>query len=199
MLKITCLFLLSLTVCPFSFADEQTRALVEAAMERTRQSVIYNGAYFKIDYPNGDVPENVGVCTDVVIRSYRRLGIDLQRLVHEDMRDHFAEYPARRIWNQTRTDRNIDHRRVPNLQTFFTRKGKSLPVSQQGRDYQPGDLVTWMLPGNLPHIGIVVDQFSADGERPLIVHNVGAGPQLEDVLFRYPITGRYRYALDESL
>lgn len=194
-----CWTLLLVLVCSHLVkADEQTEALVNAAIERTRHQVTYNGAYFRIDYPNGDVPSQYGVCTDVIIRSYRTLGIDLQRLVHEDMRDHFHEYPAKRIWNQTRTDRNIDHRRVPNLQTFFSRHGQVLSVTQQGRDYQPGDLVTWMLPGNLPHIGIVVDQQSADGKRPLIVHNVGAGPQMEDALFRYTITGRYRYALENA-
>lgn len=175
---------------------ERAQQLSDAALERTRHQVTYNGAYFRIDYPMGDVPAQYGVCTDVVIRSYRALGIDLQQLVHEDMREHFALYPAKRIWNQTRTDRNIDHRRVPNLQEFFSRHGQSLPVSRKGKDYRAGDLVTWMLPGNLPHIGIVVDVMSEDGERPLIVHNIGAGPQLEDVLFNYPITGRYRFAVD---
>lgn len=176
---------------------ERTAELVAAAMERTRQQVTYNGAYFAIEYPNGDVPAGYGVCTDVIIRSYRELGIDLQQLVHEDMRDNFALYPAQRIWNQTRTDRNIDHRRVPNLQVFFTRHGQTLPVTRNGSDYKPGDLVTWMLGGRLPHIGLVVDKYSQDGERPMIVHNVGAGPQLEDVLFSYPITGHYRYAVDD--
>jgi uncharacterized protein YijF (DUF1287 family) len=193
-------FWLSLGIC-LSLANtakaERTAELVAAAMERTRQQVVYNGAYFAMTYPNGDVPAGYGVCTDVIIRSYRKLGIDLQQLVHEDMRDSFALYPAQRIWNQTRTDRNIDHRRVPNLQVFFTRHGQKLPVTRNASDYQPGDLVTWMLGGNLPHIGIVVDKYSEDGERPLIVHNIGAGPQLEDVLFSYPISGHYRYALDD--
>ena len=192
------LSIVALTFSPLVMANELTDAFVKAAIARTQHQVTYNGAYFKIAYPNGDVPSQYGVCTDVIIRSYRKLGIDLQRLVHEDMRDYFHKYPAKRIWNQTRTDRNIDHRRVPNLQTFFTRHGQVLPITTHGRDYQPGDLVTWMLPGNLPHIGIVVNQFSADGERPLIVHNVGAGPQLEDVLFRYDITGRYRYGVDNT-
>ncbi len=192
------LLIVAFTFSPLVMANELTDAFVKAAIARTQHQVTYNGAYFKIAYPNGDVPSQYGVCTDVIIRSYRKLGIDLQRLVHEDMRDYFHKYPAKRIWNQTRTDRNIDHRRVPNLQTFFTRHGQVLPITTHGRDYQPGDLVTWMLPGNLPHIGIVVNQFSADGERPLIVHNVGAGPQLEDVLFRYDITGRYRYGVDNT-
>lgn len=178
-----------------SVSADRTNELVTAALQSTQEKIIYNGAYFRIDYPNGDIPAKYGVCTDVIIRSYRKLGIDLQRLIHEDMRDNFAFYPAKRIWNQTRTDRNIDHRRVPNMQTYFSRHGQSLPVTRSGKDYQPGDLVTWMLPGNLPHIGVVVNRYSDDGERPLIVHNIGAGPQLEDVLFNYPITGRYRYGL----
>lgn len=167
--------------------------LVAAAIDRTKQSVTYNGAYFKIDYPNGDVPENIGVCTDVVIRSYRALGTDLQMLVHEDMAKNFSAYSSNRIWGLSRTDKNIDHRRVPNLQTFFSRQGVSLPVSQNAQQYSPGDLVTWMLPGNLPHIGIVTDQVSQASGNPLIVHNVGAGPRLEDMLFSFKITGHYRF------
>lgn len=192
------LFLVGLLVSATTLSQSlpgRSNALAAAALERTQHNVIYNGAYFRIDYPNGDIPAQFGVCTDVVIRSYRKLNIDLQQLVHEDMRDNFALYPARRIWNQTRTDRNIDHRRVPNLQTFFERHGQILAITHKGKDYQTGDLVTWMLPGNLPHIGIVVEGFSKDGERPLIVHNIGAGPQLEDVLFSYPLTGHYRYGL----
>lgn len=173
----------------------KTPQLIAAAMAQTQERVTYNGAYFNIAYPMGDVPAQFGVCTDVIIRAYRKLGIDLQQLVHEDMRSNFALYPAKKNWGQTKTDTNIDHRRVPNLQTFFTRHGKKLTVSNKPQDYQAGDLVTWMLPGNLPHIGIVSDQFSADGQRPLIVHNIGAGPQLEDMLFDYNISGHYRYGL----
>lgn len=167
--------------------------LVEAALERTQFEVRYDGRYMAIDYPNGDVPPEIGVCTDVIIRSYRKLGIDLQQLVHEDMRDNFALYPSKRIWGLTSTDKNIDHRRVPNLQTFFSRLGKSLPISNDQQLYQPGDIVSWMLPGNLPHIGIVSDQKDAETGNPLIVHNIGAGPKLEDMLFDYDITGHYRY------
>ncbi|GIU44965.1 hypothetical protein TUM4438_17360 [Shewanella sairae] len=176
-------------------ADVETFSaeLVQAAMDRTEHHVRYDGSYFKLDYPNGDVPANIGVCTDVVIRSYRQLGIDLQVLVHEDMNSHFAQYPSKRIWGLSRPDKNIDHRRVPNLQTFFTRHGRTLQVSNDGADYQAGDIVTWMLPGNLPHIGILVEQTSLEQKRPLVVHNIGAGPQLEDMLFEYPITGHYRY------
>jgi uncharacterized protein YijF (DUF1287 family) len=172
-----------------------TRKLIDAALAQTATAVTYNGTYFKIAYPMGDVPAEFGVCTDVIIRAYRKLGIDLQQLVHEDMRSNFSLYPARRNWNQTKTDTNIDHRRVPNLQTFFTRHGKKLAISLKLHYYQAGDLVTWMLPGNLPHIGIVTDQHSSDGLRPLIVHNIGAGPELGDMLFDYTITGHYRYAL----
>lgn len=173
----------------------KTQQLIAAAVAQTQDNVTYNGAYFKITYPMGDVPAQYGVCTDVIIRAYRKLGIDLQQLVHEDIRSNFALYPAKKNWGQTKTDSNIDHRRVPNLQTFFTRHGKKITVSDKPQDYQAGDLVTWMLPGNLPHIGIVTDQFSNDGRRPLIIHNIGAGPKLEDMLFDYAINGHYRYAL----
>jgi len=172
------------------------QALSRAALERTKHFVIYNGSYRKISYPNGDVPAHFGVCTDVVIRSYRALGMDLQKRVHEDMKAHFTSYPKN--WGLKRTDTNIDHRRVPNLQVFFTRKGKALKVTHNARDYQPGDLVTWKLNNNLPHIGIVVNSRSKDGKRPLIVHNIGLGPRLEDMLFDFTITGHYRYTGKES-
>ncbi len=166
-----------------TFSDD----LVAAALERTQHSVRYDGSYRKIAYPMGDVPDNVGVCTDVVIRSYRAAGVDLQQLVHEDMRSDFGPYP--RIWGLSRPDANIDHRRVPNLQRFFERQGEVLRISDRGADYQPGDLVTWMLPGNLPHIGIVTDRTVAGTGRPLIVHNIGLGPKLDDMQYAYPITG----------
>lgn len=189
------ILLFSISSHVFAEPADKSRALVAAAIAQTQQSVTYNGAYFKIAYPMGDVPARYGVCTDVIIRAYRQLGIDLQQKVHEDMRSNFSLYPAKQNWGQLKTDTNIDHRRVPNLQMFFTRHGKKLSVSHQANDYQAGDLVTWMLGGKLPHIGIVTDRLSADGQRRLIVHNIGAGPQLEDVLFAYPITGHYRYAL----
>lgn len=132
-----------------------------------------------------------GVCTDVVIRSYRALGVDLQVLVHEDMTDNFDMYPSKKIWGLTKADRNIDHRRVPNLQVFFSRHGTVLPITENPEGYSPGDLVAWMLPGNLPHIGIVVDEYSAETGAPFIVHNVGLGPRMEDKLFSYEITGHY--------
>ena len=151
----------------------------------------YDGSYRSIPYPGGDVPENVGVCTDVLVRSYRAIGIDLQRLVHEDMSADFDAYP--RYWGLSRPDTNIDHRRVPNLRRFFERHGVSLEVSDDPADYRPGDIVSWMLPGNNPHIGIVTNEKSADGERPLIVHNIGLGPKKDDMLFLFEITGHYRY------
>lgn len=166
--------------------------LVAAAIERTGHRVTYDGSYRRLAYPGGDVPDDIGVCTDVVIRAYRRgLGIDLQKLVHEDMARDFAAYP--KIWGLARPDRSIDHRRVPNLEAFFTRHGQSLPVSRDPGDYRPGDLVTWRIPGNLPHIGIVTDRRSPDGRRPLIAHNIGRGPKLEDMLFDYDISGHFRY------
>lgn len=174
-------------------AKTSSEKLVEAALERTQFEVRYDGRYMAIDYPNGDVPPDMGVCTDVVIRSYRKLGIDLQQLVHEDMLDNFELYPSKRIWGLSSTDKNIDHRRVPNLQAFFSRHAKSLPISNDPQHYQPGDIVSWMLPGNLPHIGIVTNKKDRETGNPLIVHNIGAGPKLEDMLFDYEVTGQYRY------
>lgn len=164
--------------------------LANAALDRKKHVVRYDGAYVKLDYPNGDVPPDTGVCTDEVIRSYRALGIDLQKLVHEDMARDFSAYPKQ--WGLSKPDSNIDHRRVPNLQTFFKRHGKSLKVTSDAADFLPGDLITCTVPPNLPHIGIVVP--SPDGgERPWIVHNIGQGPKLEDRLFEFPLTGHYRY------
>ena len=186
-------FLFISSVCVADVLVDAPKQLMEAAKERTLHQVRYDGAYLSIPYPNGDVPANIGVCTDVVIRSFRQLGVDLQQQVHEDMRANFEAYPSKRIWGLSRTDRNIDHRRVPNLRTFFTRHGESLNVSSNAANYQSGDIVTWMLPGNLPHIGIVINELSRDGERPLIVHNIGEGPKINDMLFDYKITGHYRY------
>jgi len=177
---------------PTANADPATTAaLIAAAVEQTKHTVIYDGSYRRIAYPGGDVPADRGVCTDVVIRAYRAIGIDLQLLIHEDMRRDFAAYP--KLWGMTKADANIDHRRVPNLQTYLTRQHAQLRITATSNDYAAGDLVTWMLPGNLPHIGIVSAQKSAQGSRPLIVHNIGRGPKLEDMLFAYPITGHYRF------
>lgn len=176
---------------PDAASRQFSQRLVAAAKERLEHRVRYHPAYVRIAYPGGDVPADTGVCTDEVIRAYRVLGIDLQKEVHEDMKRNFARYP--KIWGLRRPDTNIDHRRVPNLQVFFSRKGTTLPITRNARDYAPGDLVTWDLGGGIPHIGMVVDVKSADGQRYKIVHNIGAGPQLEDVLFAWKITGHYRY------
>lgn len=170
------------------------KKLSNAALGRLRSNVTYNGAYVKIGYPWGDVPANIGVCTDVVIRSYRKLGIDLQSQVHQDMVGAFSAYPNVKKWGLSQPDPNIDHRRVYNLRAFFQRRGAALPITRNPTDYRPGDLVTWMVGPGLPHIGVVVDKPSrADPRRKMIVHNIAHGPQMEDVLFRFPITGHYRY------
>ncbi|MFT7185129.1 MAG: hypothetical protein ACI84K_000502 [Pseudohongiellaceae bacterium] len=188
--------LILLTICLISsncFSNSFEKDLVSASIYRTTQNVTYDGSYLSISYPNGDVPENIGVCTDVIIRSYRSLGADLQVLVHEDMSQYFQAYPSKRIWGLTKPDKNIDHRRVPNLQTFFSRHGVKLKISKKPEDYEHGDIVTWVLPGNLPHIGIVTDQYSQMTGNPLIAHNIGSGPELDDMLFSYKITGHYKY------
>lgn len=181
---------LALVAAPPAHADRGA-ALVLAALERTEHRVRYDGSYHSIAYPGGDVPDHIGVCTDVIVRAYRALGIDLQERVHRDMSADFGAYP--KLWGLARPDPNIDHRRVPNLQTYFARKGSVLPVTSRADDYAAGDLVTWMLPGNLPHIGIVTSRLTSDASRPLVVHNIGLGPKLEDMLFAYPITGHYRH------
>jgi uncharacterized protein YijF (DUF1287 family) len=167
--------------------------LVAAAIERTNHSVKYVSAYVHLDYPGGDVPADTGVCSDEIIRAYRAVGVDLQKEVHEDMVKNWSEYPPKAKWHQTHPDSNIDHRRVPNLMIFFSRKGESLPISLRAEDYSPGDIVTWDLGGNIPHIGILVNVKSAETGRFLIVHNIGEGPKMEDVLFSWKITGHFRY------
>ena len=191
MLRYLTSLLIALAMTPGASAEDFARSLVAAARERTLKHETYDGTYRKILYPMGDVPDDRGVCTDVVIRAYRKLNIDLQVLVHEDMRRYFAEYP--RTWGLSGPDSNIDHRRVPNLQKFLQRAGAALAVSQSPEDYKAGDLVTWMLPRNLPHIGIVSDRKAAGSSRPLVIHNIGAGTTEEDMLFKHPITGHYRY------
>ncbi len=156
---------------------EAQESLAEAALALTEQQVTYDPSYFSIDYPNGDVPADKGVCTDVIIRAYRKVGIDLQQLVHEDMKANFNKYPNN--WSLTTTDKNIDHRRVPNLMTFFTRKGAEKAITQNPNDYLPGDLVAWSLGGGLTHIGMVVNKKSKEGKRNLIVHNIGNGQVVE--------------------
>ncbi len=196
MKSVLLLLLLTVSCTVPAGARTEPQKLIAAALERTTHRVTYDGRYRRIGYPGGDVPDHIGVCTDLVIRAYRKLGIDLQKRVHEDMTDHFDRYPSKRIWGMRGPDANIDHRRVPNLRVFFSRKGEQLPVSQDVGDYKPGDLVTWMLPGSLPHIGIVTHRVNPDSGNPMIVHNIGAGPKLEDMLFDYPITGHYRYFPD---
>ena len=170
--------------------------LVDAALERLSHKVKYDGRYIEIPYPWGDVPNNIGVCTDVVVRAYRKLGIDLQQLVHHDMSRDFSQYPNLPKWQRDQPDPNIDHRRVLNLRVFFARNGASLPVTKVANDYLPGDLVTWDIMREMPHIGIVTDKVSTDNKRPLVVHNMGKGPKLDDILFTMKITGHYRYQPD---
>lgn len=172
---------------PDSFAEK----LSNAAISIIDDEIVYTPSYVAIKYPNGDVPVKTGVCTDVIIRAYRKLGIDLQKEVHEDMKANFSKYP--KTWGLSKTDTNIDHRRVPNLEVFFERKGEKLKATQNASDYKTGDLVTWMINGKLPHIGIVTHLKSSDGKRNLIIHNVGGGQVLQDCLFSWEIVGHYRY------
>ena len=165
--------------------------LAKAAGELTKKKVTYNGAYFSIDYPNGDVPGGYGVCTDVVVRAYRVLNIDLQEEVHQDMKAHFQSYPQN--WGLRGTDTNIDHRRVPNLRRFFERKNTQQIITNKDIDYIPGDVVSWVLSNGLTHIGIVSDKKVTDTNRYYMVHNIGAGQVYEDCLFQFKITGHYRY------
>lgn len=182
------LLVLLLSASPARADPAFSRKVVEAAQGQTRERVVYDGRYFKLAYPGGDVPAGLGVCTDVVIRAFRKAGVDLQVAVHEDMKGNFSVYPKK--WGRRAPDPNIDHRRVPNLMTFFQREGASLPLSMKPGDYAAGDLVTWDLGGGLTHIGIVV---AGEDGRPLIVHNIGRGPRREDVLFSWTITGHYRW------
>ncbi len=190
-LKVMSMTLLWLILFHCQGLHAQNLELSTAALKLTEREVTYDPAYYSIDYPNGDVPPDRGVCTDVVIRAYRMLGVDLQKLVHEDMKAHFSKYPNN--WGLNSTDRNIDHRRVPNLMTFFSRQGAEIPVSSDPTNYIAGDVVAWSLGGGLTHIGIVVDKKSRDGQRPLIVHNLGRGQVVEDILFDFEIIGHYRY------
>lgn len=166
--------------------------LVAAAREQIGVTLHYDPAYVKLAYPRGDVPIERGVCTDVVVRAFRRVGYDLQELVHRDMKQAWSAYPHPANWKLKRPDTNIDHRRVPNLATFFSRHGQALNVSKNANDYLPGDIVTWQVPPGLPHIGLVADVRTAAGV-PLVIHNIGMGTRMEDRLFAYPITGHYRF------
>jgi uncharacterized protein len=168
------------------------KKLIAAAERQVGVTVHYDPTYVQLRYPGGDVPLDRGVCTDVVIRAYRDgLGIDLQKLVHEDMKKNFSAYPTN--WSLKKPDTNIDHRRVPNLQAYFRRQKSSLTVSKNAGDYLPGDLISMLLPGRLPHIALITHHANAEGSRPLCVHNIGGGAWLEDVLFAYELTGHYRF------
>ncbi len=171
-------------------AETSPLKLVEAARKQVGVTTMYDPAYVSITFPNGDIPIERGVCTDVVIRAFRSgLSQDLQKLVNEDMRGNFSAYPKQ--WGLSKPDKNIDHRRVPNLQTYFKRKGWSLTVTKTATDYQPGDIVTCTVPPNLPHVMIVSDKKGSD-QTPLVLHNIGRGAQEEECLFTYPLTGHYR-------
>lgn len=186
------ILLFCFNVC-ISQNDIQQVTLSDCALELTKQKVTYDPSYFSIAYPNGDVPSTKGVCTDVVIRAYRKMGIDLQKEIHEDMKAHFNLYP--KIWGLKSTDKNIDHRRVPNLMTYFKRQGAEKEMTQNPNDYKPGDVVCWNLGGAITHIGIVVNKKSDDRKRYLIVHNIGSGQVLEDCLFDFKIIGHYRFKI----
>lgn len=176
-------------------ASGEVKKLLESAAEQTKLTKNYDPAYVVIAYPNGDVPIEKGVCTDVIIRAFRNAGIDLQKAVHEDMTKNFAVYPQK--WGLKSPDTNIDHRRVPNLQTFFTRSGKSLIITQNAEDYKPGDVVSWDLDGKgLNHIGIVSNFWNESTKRYSVIHNIGGGTQAEDKLFDWKVTGHFRYFRD---
>ncbi len=172
-------------------ASPQLKQFLEAAIEQSKITTGYDPAWVKIDYPNGDVAPETGVCSDVVVRAFRKTGIDLQKEVHEDMVQAWAEYPKR--WGARGTDRNIDHRRVLNLMTFLRREGKSLPVTDNRADYLPGDVVAWELSDGIEHIGILTNHSADSTGHYLIVHNIGAGARVEDVLMSWKIIGHYRY------
>ena len=188
---ITLFFICLLGICCYSISDaEPQQDFVTAARTQIGKTVVYDPGYEALDYPGGDIPFDRGVCTDVVIRALRQaLNLDLQKLVHEDMKRHFSDYPA--TWGLKQPDKNIDHRRVPNLETFFARQGWQLPVSQNKADYKPGDMVSCVVPPHLPHIMIVSDKKNACGV-PLVIHNIGAGTREEDRLFEFTLTGHYR-------
>ncbi len=192
-MRITVLLLILLKVNTLSAQNITAEQLSNAALELTKQKVEYYPGYIRIAYPNGDVPANKGVCTDVIIRAYRKLGIDLQKEVHEDMAKNFHLY--QKNWGLKKPDTNIDHRRVPNLMVYFKRFGMVKSITQNPNDYKPGDIVCWNLSGGITHIGIVVNKRTTDGNRYLIVHNIGAGQVLEDCLFSFKIIGHYTYGI----
>ena len=173
--------------------DGPSHPLIEAARSQVGVTTHYDSGYAALDYPGGDIPMERGVCTDVIIRAMRKgYRMDLQKLVHVDMKANFSKDP--KIWGLKGTDRNIDHRRVPNLQTFFKRKGYALKVSEKAENYQAGDLVTCIVPPHLPHIMLVSNRKDQDGV-PFVIHNIGSGAKEEDSLFRFKLTGHYRIPL----
>lgn len=174
-----------------SNAPPQLKQMLDGAIAQVGVTTGYDPSYVALDYPQGDVAETTGVCSDVVIRAFRKARIDLQKEVHEDMKAARSSYPNK--WGSNGTDRNIDHRRVLNLMTYFSRQGKSVPISSKAGDYQPGDIVAWELTGGIDHIGIVTNMLSGSEDRYLIVHNIGAGARIEDVLFTWRIKGHYRF------
>lgn len=186
------LFLTWLLLFPFSaLADDGSEAIVTSARERTKADIRYDPKYVKLTYPNGDVSPDTGVCTDVIVRTYRNaFSFDFQKAVHEDMRANFSAYP--KIWGLSRPDRNIDHRRVPNLEAFLKRKNASLPLTKDPKDYLPGDIVSWRLGGRVAHIGIVSDKKTWDGT-PLVIHNIGGGPVEDNILWVDQMTGHFRF------
>lgn len=179
----------SLTRRPISDVP-QIKKVVDSAIKQTEQTFEYDPAYAKLAYPNGDVPLERGVCADVIVRAFRNAGVDLQKEIHEDMTRHFAAYPAK--WGARKPDSNIDHRRVPNLMTLFERMSKSVPITRKSGDYAPGDVVAWELDNHLLHIGLVTDAVARETQNYLIVHNIGAGAKIEDVLMSWKIIGHYR-------
>lgn len=169
----------------------EVRRVIDSAKRQTQVTTSYDPSYIQISYPGGDVPSETGVCTDVVIRAFRASGVDLQQKVHEDMVKEFSAYP--RKWGASTTDTNIDHRRVPNLMVYFERSGKSIAISNNDKDYIPGDVVAWDLGGGITHIGLVSDEVDIETGRHWIVHNIGGGAQFADVLFSWKVIGHYRY------
>ncbi|MCF8379699.1 MAG: DUF1287 domain-containing protein [Bacteroidales bacterium] len=192
MKKILIFFICLLFISNFLYSQTEFQSrLSDSALSLTKQTVSYDPGYFQLDYPNGDVPADKGVCTDVIIRAYRKLGVDLQKEVHEDMMQNFDKYPNN--WGLSKPDKNIDHRRVPNLMVYFSRFGEELPVTVKAEDYKPGDIVCWDLGKGITHIGIVVNRKSDDQKRYLIVHNIGGGQVLADCLFDFKIIGHFVY------
>jgi uncharacterized protein len=190
-MSLTRLILAIVAAVPLFAQPASLQKVIEGAKRQVGVTRMYDARYVRLAYPGGDVPMDRGVCTDVIVRAYRAAGVDLQVRVHEDMERNFAVYP--KSWGLRKPDANIDHRRVPNLQTFLRRKGEILRVTKRGADYKPGDIVTWVLIEGVPHIGIVSDVRAPGTDRYLVVHNVGRGAQIEDVLFEYRLTGHYRY------